>query len=171
MRNSSKCAQAVSIFHSFELLGALADRVARRACLAVAMCACAIASVVPLPGTAEARDFERRSERTNERGALNPLATMRISQLPPQGRDVLAAIHAGGPFTSHRDGIVFGNRERILPQRPRGFYAEYTVPTPGERTRGARRIIAGRGNSGDFRNSGEYYYTDDHYQSFRRIVQ
>ena len=99
------------------------------------------------------------------------LATMRASHLPPEGRATLAAIHSGGPFASPRDGIVFGNRERILPRQRRGYYAEYTVPTPGARNRGARRIIAGRGNSGDFRNSREYYYTDDHYQTIRRIAE
>ena len=77
----------------------------------------------------------------------------------------------GGPFVSKRDGIPFGNRERILPRHERGYYAEYTVPTPGARNRGARRIIAGRGRTGDFRTSDEYYYTNDHYESFRRILQ
>ena len=115
---------------------------------------------VPLAHNAEARGLE-----------AHQLASIRVSQLPPQGREALALIHAGGPFASRRDGIEFGNRERVLQRRPRGYYAEYTVPTPGARTRGARRIIAGRGDTGDFRNSGEYYYTDDHYQSFRRIVQ
>ena len=104
------------------------------------------------------------------RGASDQaLATMRASHLPPEGRATLAAIHSGGPFASPRDGFVFGNRERILPRQRRGYYAEYTVPTPGARNRGARRIIAGRGTSGDFRNSREYYYTDDHYRSFKRI--
>ena len=84
---------------------------------------------------------------------------------------MLARIHAGGPFGSSRDGVVFANRERLLPSHPRGYYAEYTVRTPGARTRGARRIIAGRGSSDDFRTSGEYYYTDDHYSSFRQIVK
>ncbi len=96
---------------------------------------------------------------------------IRVSQLPPEGRTVLAAIHASGPFASKRDGIPFGNREGFLPLHPRGYYAEYTVPTPGARTRGARRIIAGRGATGNFSTSNEYYYTNDHYQSFRRIVQ
>lgn len=168
MRNSLKLAQAVSIFHSLELLRALADRAARQTGLAVVACVCAMAPIAPLPATAQARGIEHDSERGAEAAQL---ATMPVSQLPPQGRAVLAAIHAGGPFASHRDGIVFGNRERILPRRSRGYYAEYTVPTPGERTRGARRIIAARGETGDFRNSGEYYYTDDHYQSFRRIAQ
>jgi len=98
------------------------------------------------------------------------LPTISVAQLPPQGRLVLRAIHAGGPFVSPRDGITFGNRERLLPQEPRGYYAEYTVPTPGARNRGARRIVAGRGATGDFRTSNEYYYSDDHYQSFFRIV-
>ena len=99
------------------------------------------------------------------------LGTIAVAQLPPQGQQVLQAIKAGGPFVSRRDGITFANREGILPPEPRGYYAEYTVPTPGARTRGARRIIAGRGTTGDFRTSNEYYYTNDHYQSFRRIVQ
>ena len=101
------------------------------------------------------------------------IGTVRVAELPREGRETLALIHAGGPFASHRDGVVFANRERLLPARPRGYYAEYTVRTPGERTRGARRIIAGRGDGGrgEFATSGEYYYTDDHYQSFRRIAQ
>jgi ribonuclease T1 len=105
------------------------------------------------------------------RGFRATLGTIRTAELPPEGRTVLAAIHAGGPFVSKRDGITFANREGILPREQRGYYAEYTVPTPGARTRGARRIIAGRGTTGDVRNSGEYYYTDDHYESFRRILQ
>ena len=103
--------------------------------------------------------------------ATTPIGVIRAADLPPEGRQVLARIRAGGPFVSHRDGIVFANRERILPGQTRGYYAEYTVPTPGSATRGARRIIAGRGAAGDFRTSGEYYYTSDHYQSFRRIAQ
>ena len=99
------------------------------------------------------------------------LPVVQASALPPEGRDVLARIRAGGPFASRRDGVVFGNRERLLPARPRGYYAEYTVPTPGAADRGARRIVAGRGTTGDVRTSGEYYYTNDHYQSFRRIAQ
>ncbi len=97
--------------------------------------------------------------------------TIAASALPPEGRTVLAAIRAGGPFAYRRDGIVFANREGLLPGQPRGYYAEFTVPTPGASTRGARRIIAGKGSTGDVRTSDEYYYTDDHYQSFRRIVQ
>lgn len=99
------------------------------------------------------------------------VGTIAAADLPAQGRQVLAEIRAGGPFEFKRDGIVFANREGLLPSRPRGYYAEYTVPTTGERTRGARRIIAGRGTTGDFRTSDEYYYTNDHYESFRRIVQ
>ncbi len=99
------------------------------------------------------------------------LATISVADLPLQGREVLAAIRAGGPFGSPRDGIRFGNREGILPPERRDYYAEYTVPTPGAHDRGARRIVAGRGTTGDFRTSNEYYYSNDHYQSFRRIVQ
>lgn len=85
------------------------------------------------------------------------------SGLPAEGRRVLALIRAGGPFQYSQDDQAFGNFERILPRRDRGYYREYTVPTPGERDRGARRIVAGEG--------GEKYYTDDHYESFRFIAE
>ena len=88
-------------------------------------------------------------------------AAVTASELPPEARRTLAAIRQGGPFEYDRDGVVFGNFERLLPPQERGYYREYTVPTPGVRHRGARRIVAGRG--------GELYYTDDHYRSFRRI--
>jgi ribonuclease T1 len=88
-----------------------------------------------------------------------------VSQLPPEARSTLALIRSGGPFPYSKDGTVFGNREGLLPRQPRGYYTEYTVRTPGANNRGARRIVAG----GDPRSSGEYWYTADHYQSFRRI--
>ena len=87
------------------------------------------------------------------------------SALPKEAQDVLARIHSGGPFHYSRDGIVFGNRERILPAEKRGYYHEYTVRTPGARDRGARRIICG----GAKRAPAACWYTDDHYASFRRI--
>jgi ribonuclease T1 len=102
-----------------------------------------------------ARDVEARGEAG--------VATISLEQLPAQARETLRLIHAGGPFSYARDGITFGNRERLLPRKPGDYYREYTVPTPGARDRGARRIIAGRG--------GEMYYTDDHYRSFRRILE
>lgn len=90
---------------------------------------------------------------------------MHLADLPPEARQTLALIKRGGPFPYRKDGTVFGNRERLLPAKPRGYYREYTVPTPGARDRGARRIVAG----GDPPH--EFYYTDDHYQSFRRILE
>jgi len=88
-----------------------------------------------------------------------------LRDLPREALETLNLIRAGGPFPYTQDGTVFQNRERLLPQRPRGYYTEYTVRTPGARNRAARRIVAG----GDPKASGEYYYTDDHYNSFRRI--
>jgi ribonuclease T1 len=82
-------------------------------------------------------------------------------ELPREARETLALIDKGGPFPYERDGVVFGNFEKRLPIRERGYYREYTVHTPGVKHRGARRIVAGR--------NGERYYTYDHYQSFRRI--
>jgi len=84
-----------------------------------------------------------------------------IADLPREARDTLVLIKRGGPFPYRKDGTTFGNFERRLPQRARGYYREYTVPTPGARDRGARRIVAG--------TKGEFYYTDDHYNTFRRI--
>jgi ribonuclease T1 len=81
--------------------------------------------------------------------------------LPPEGLQTLVLIKRGGPYPHAQDGRIFGNRESLLPKRNPGYYREYTVSTPGARDRGARRIVAG--------NAGEYYYTDDHYRSFRRI--
>ena len=94
--------------------------------------------------------------------------TIALVKLPPQGQDVLKLIYAGGPFKYDKDGTVFGNRERNLPAKNRGFYREYTVKTPGERTRGARRIVCG----GIKPAAPEAcYYTDDHYASFRKVAQ
>jgi guanyl-specific ribonuclease Sa len=84
--------------------------------------------------------------------------------LPPEAQDTLALIARGGPFPHSQDGVVFGNYEGLLPKQPRGYYHEYTVETPGARTRGTRRIITG-GTPPEV-----YYYTDDHYRSFRRFT-
>jgi ribonuclease T1 len=93
-----------------------------------------------------------------------------LADLPTEAQHTLRLIERGGPFPYPRkDGSTFGNFEKRLPQQARGYYQEYTVPTPGSRDRGARRIIAGEGRSGNVATSGEYYYTDDHYRSFRRI--
>jgi ribonuclease T1 len=89
------------------------------------------------------------------------LPTAHLVGLPAEVRDTLALIRQGGPFPYAKDGAVFLNRENRLPAKPRGHYREYTVPTPGVRQRGARRIVAGR--------DGEFYYTQDHYRSFWRI--
>lgn len=94
------------------------------------------------------------------------VAEVAVADLPKEARETLARIKAGGPFPyPAKDGTVFGNREKRLPAKERGYYREFTVPTPGARDRGARRIVAG----GEVKTSGDYWYTDDHYNSFRRI--
>jgi ribonuclease T1 len=118
---------------------------------AAALAAAALAIVVALPATA--------------RTSPAPVTEVGLAELPPEVREVSAAIRTGGPFRFERDGVVFGNRERILPDQPRGYYHEYTVPTPGMKSRGARRIVCG----GPKRAPSACYYTADHYQSFRRI--
>ncbi|MFC4397992.1 ribonuclease domain-containing protein [Arthrobacter sedimenti] len=97
--------------------------------------------------------------------AANPssLPEIRESALPLEGRRVLALIRAGGPYQYSQDDQVFGNFERVLPAKDRGYYREYTVPTPGEADRGARRIVTG--------NGGEKYYTGDHYSTFKYIAE
>jgi ribonuclease T1 len=90
-----------------------------------------------------------------------PSATSLPSFLPNEARRTLAAIAQGGPYPYRQDGGVFQNRERRLPSRERGYYREYTVDTPGSPDRGARRIITGGDPPVD------YWYTDDHYRSFR----
>jgi ribonuclease T1 len=96
-------------------------------------------------------------------GALALSNEVDVKELPREARETLALIKSGGPFRYSQDGRTFQNREKLLPRQQRGYYREYTVKTPGARDRGARRIVAGR--------NGEYYYTDDHYRSFRRIIE
>lgn len=86
-----------------------------------------------------------------------------VGALPAEARETLRLIDRGGPYPYRRDGIAFKNLERQLPLQPRGYYREYTVPTPGSRDRGARRIVTGA------QPPAVFYYTDDHYRSFRRI--
>lgn len=95
-------------------------------------------------------------------GSAGGLPLVRLSDLPPEAARTIELIESGGPFPEvEHDGGVFGNREELLPDRPDGYYREYTVPTPGSYDRGARRIVAG--------SPGEYYWTDDHYRSFSRV--
>jgi ribonuclease T1 len=93
--------------------------------------------------------------------------TIAVAQLPPQAVTTLNLIAAGGPYPYEKDGVVFGNRERLLPPHRRGYYHEYTVPTPGARDRGARRIVCG----GPLRRTTNCFYSDDHYASFNRIIE
>jgi ribonuclease T1 len=91
------------------------------------------------------------------------IGTVSASSLPREAQQTIAVIKKGGPYPYKRDGIVFGNFEKRLPPHPRGYYHEFTVPTPGSRDRAARRIISGK--------AGELYYTDDHYETFRRVLE
>lgn len=91
------------------------------------------------------------------------MPTVQADRLPAEARRTLRLIDDGGPFPYEKDGSVFRNFERELPRRERGYYREYTVPTPGERDRGARRIVTGSG--------GETYYTADHYASFKAVLR
>jgi ribonuclease T1 len=111
--------------------------------------------------TASAGDSGSAVSAASPRRGADGLPTVRSADLPVEARRVLGLIDAGGPYPYSQDGTVFGNVERLLPAHPRGWYHEYTVPTPGSRDRGGRRIIAGK--------DGARYYTADHYESFARV--
>ena len=96
------------------------------------------------------------------------VASVAYTGLPVQGREVMEQIRQGGPFRYEKDGSVFFNRERLLPSQKRGYYREYTVPTPGLSHRGARRIVCGGEQP---KAPDACYYTEDHYSSFKRIAQ
>ena len=127
-------------------------------------------SVAPAPDYAETTgEIRNRPEkRSPTPGSSRPsrdehgIPYVDAASLPPEAVVTLTLIEQDGPFPyPDKDGSTFGNYEGLLPSRERGYYAEYTVPTPGENDRGARRIIAGDG--------GERYWTEDHYESFERI--
>lgn len=120
------------------------------------------------PDRASGRASDRASDRSSDRASRqggDGMGTVAVADLPDEARRTLALIREGGPYPYEKDGTVFGNYERKLPRQRRGYYTEYTVRTPQVRSRGARRIIAG-GRDG---RPTEFYYTDDHYQTFRRI--
>jgi ribonuclease T1 len=100
-------------------------------------------------------------EARSSRGPRADLGRIAWAALPPEARETVARIRRGGPFPYRRDGVAFGNRERRLPSRPPGFYREYTVPTPGARDRGARRVVAA--------DDGALFYSPDHYRTFLRV--
>jgi ribonuclease T1 len=99
------------------------------------------------------------------RSTPETLPEIDAKSLPREAHELLVQIRAGGPFRYERDGVVFGNRERLLPAQSRGYYHEYTVPTPNAHNRGARRIVCG----GPRTAPAVCYYTSDHYASFSRI--
>jgi ribonuclease T1 len=115
-----------------------------------------------LAGSAQAKEAPSNGTSTT----TPALAEISLSELPVQAQETHRLVHAGGPFPYAKDGVVFGNRERLLPRKARGFYREYTVKTPGARNRGARRLVCG----GLPPTAPEVcFYTDDHYASFKRI--
>jgi ribonuclease T1 len=97
-----------------------------------------------------------------------PLRKLGLAITPAEAQTTDRQIRTGGPFAHGKDGTVFGNRERLLPSKPRGYYREYTVPTPAARDRGARRIVCGGRQP---TQPEACFYTDDHYASFRRILR
>jgi ribonuclease T1 len=107
--------------------------------------------------------FSNAQARSHQSNITSSKVFVSVGDLPPEARETYGLIKQGGPFPYHRDGLVFGNREYQLPKRPHGYYHEYTVKTPRAPNRGARRIVCGVVT--------ECYYTDDHYQSFKRIKE
>ena len=111
-----------------------------------------------------ASGVQARTYQSDEAGAS--VGSISVNELPREAVGTLSLIAAGGPFPYEKDGVVFGNFERILPPQRRGYYHEYTVPTPGAHNRGAKRIVCG----GPRKRTDNCYYSDDHYASFRRII-
>ena len=109
----------------------------------------------------------RTSEARAREPAVQDIGSVALAELPPEVLTTDRLIRAGGPFPYPKDGMVFGNRERLLPVQPRGYYREYTVKTPSARDRGARRIVCG---GRPVTRPEACFYTADHYASFRRIV-
>lgn len=133
---------------------------ARFAAVKFALTSLLFAVALTGPGPVQAKSPQ---ERPIDGGSVS----VRVAELPWQGRETFELIRQGGPFPNGKDGSVFGNRERQLPQARRGYWREYTVATPGSRDRGARRIVCG----GPLRTPYACYYTADHYASFRKIVE
>jgi ribonuclease T1 len=122
------------------------------------LCIFLAATMWVVPATAQ-----RDKAPDNEPQRVQPsLATISMKALPREALETLEQIEKGGPYAFDRDGIVFGNFEKRLPIKERGYYNEFTVKTPGVKHRGARRIVTGKG--------GEKYYSDDHYKTFKRVV-
>jgi ribonuclease T1 len=107
---------------------------------------------------------QARTSQPDEAGGST--GSISVNELPREAVNPLSLIAAGGPFPYEKDGVVFGNFERILPPHRRGYYHEYTVPTPSAHNRGAKRIVCG----GPRKRTDNCYYSDDHYASFRRII-
>ena len=140
--------------------GTTANASSRRKSVAGSLLALMLTAAVSIVALAPTESLARQAS-----GLGEPVA---LSSLPPEAQKTEQLIHSGGPFPYSRDGVVFGNREKRLEREPRGYYHEYTVPTPGARNRGARRIICG----GDKPTEPDAcFYTEDHYSSFHRILK
>lgn len=118
------------------------------------------------PGAATSAVASTAAGRSAPSKSASGLDTCQVSSLPREAATTIELIHHGGPFGSSRDGIVFGNFEHRLPNQKRGYYHEYTVPTPGAKTRGARRVVTG---GQPLTAPPEFYYTGDHYETFCQI--
>ena len=140
--------------------GATATPSRRRDARAGALFALVLAAATTLVTLAPTRSEAKQSSGLG--------ADVALASLPPEARRTDQLIHSGGPFPFSRDGVVFGNYEKRLPHEPRGWYHEYTVPTPGAHNRGARRIICGGSQPTE---PDDCFYTEDHYISFHRIVK
>jgi len=140
--------------------------IAASACLLTLTPACSRSHPAQLTGSPAAPTAADPAPSAPPSRARSGLNLCQISALPGEAARTIDLIHRGGPFGSSRDGIVFGNFEHRLPNQKRGYYHEYTVPTPGAKTRGARRVITG---GQPLTDPPEFYYTGDHYETFCQI--
>ncbi|MFP6556952.1 ribonuclease [Paraburkholderia sp. B3] len=147
-------AESTSLSHCF-------DSIRRAAAVA------ALAALATVASTGFEQAQARSTPSAQSDYAAADIGRVATAQLPPEAVNTLGLIAADGPYPYEKDGVVFGNYERMLPSHRRGYYHEYTVPTPHARNRGARRIVCG----GPLRRTDNCYYSDDHYASFKRIVE
>lgn len=115
------------------------------------------------PKTTAAKSSTTNSKKQSASGS----GECSVDTLPPEADDVINRILSDQDHLySQHDGKHFGNYQNRLPREKSDYYREYTVSTPGDRSRGARRIVVGGGTEND---PDVWYYTPDHYDTFCEI--
>ncbi|WP_239150089.1 ribonuclease domain-containing protein, partial [Burkholderia pseudomallei] len=136
----------------------------RNGALASVFAIVAMGNIGATPGSLVSAAYAREAATVD--GAAAQVDTIPASRLPREAATTLSLIAAGGPYPYGKDGAVFGNYERILPKMRRGYYHEYTVPTPPPPQNGARRQKRG----GPKRGGDQFFLNRRHKKNLKRIV-